>query len=313
MVDRRTFLKAFTLIPILGAVERDAHDVASFSSPDPLLEIYTDYAYTIGRIHLEGNPRGVIKPADSVARLLDKLLDDPRFFSDRPAFLEILVQVLNYQGWAYSEMAAVHEVWAEQTGFADKLRYLGEKHDYAPLLGLADEFLGDSYYVARRFRQAPAHLEAALQRVENVEHKFTTLTVLAKVWAFLNRPQKFEEVRLEITRLIDERQMTNLEWLSFTYGSLARGQARLRLEKDAYHSLEQSKMCVVQLKPRSMEAPLREVQVVRDEFEVIRRLDPSGHPHHLRHRAMHAIEIAQQCHSQRLVDQLQKRLAEIEG
>jgi hypothetical protein len=152
-------------------------------------------------------------------------------------------------------------------------------------------------------------LRSTLDQITNVEHRLAVLHTLGKIWAYKDEKQQFEEVKLQIVKLLDDGRIENDDLLCWTYASLARAQGYLQLP-EAYRSLEEAKKVATRMKTEGQRSLLRMAQIVREEFEVIKQLDPTGHYHYLERQGQEALSMAQVCQCQRLALRLQDLLAQ---
>jgi transcriptional regulator with XRE-family HTH domain len=312
-IDRRTFIKGLGWVFLTGPSGTGKAGTEPFKSLDLLLEAYNTHVHTAYEARVAGNPQLTINIVNSVSGQIQKLIRADTYVHERSAFLRVLADLYYQQGWAYSEISSHDKVWTQETGFAEHLKRIKKEQCDPSFLVLANIFLADGYYVAGQHDQALHYIAYALDAVQDPDHQLSLLLTQAKIWSRLQEKKRFEEASTKIVRLIDEDKISQMRSsIGVIHSNLARAQALLKMP-DAFKSLEKAKDYSVRRRMEQTVSPLCEVQIARDELEVIKILDPTAHHQYLEGSGKNALRLAEQSKYNRLAKRVEHLLHELLG
>lgn len=231
----------------------------------------------IYRISIEGNPMGGIKQAKALTQLLWGQARNAPSSRVRDATYREIAHLLNVEGWALSAVSGPGVIYTARTRFVSQLRRIGDEYHNAEIYGMVNHHLGNAHYIVGNHARSVRFLRRAEDAVQDLGDKLCLHRTLASDYSFSpneNR-SRFEEERTEVRKLIDtgeipeERQVEALE-------AIARGLVRLNSPKEALDTLQEAKKILSRMALQGKDSPLRKIQVVRAELEMVRKFEPGN-------------------------------------
>jgi DNA-binding CsgD family transcriptional regulator len=169
---------------------------------DDLFEEYRDHRALLQRRLFDGDAQATAENAHLLAkRIQGKLREVPPYYQQE--LLGILAQVLSVEGWSWCSGSLPGELWTEKKPLVHDLRDLATKYNDARFDGLRAHFLGNDYFIARKYPQSLYWLMQAVGTPESLDDQACLHRTLALIWGIVGEKARCER-EVEITKTIIE-------------------------------------------------------------------------------------------------------------
>jgi DNA-binding CsgD family transcriptional regulator len=232
--------------------------------------------YWTHKVRFVGHSRlAVAQAAEAIEQLRKKI--DRRFnlLGRTKLLLKALARLLFEQIVAFFEIALPNEIRPFVGPRIEEMQDIAKACDNdREILGLADYAAGVAYYLTGNLVNSVKALKRAWANVDNDDNKLKDLRMMALVWAYLKEKKTFEDTVLRAKNVLEDGNFSNLDLVCMTYEGMGRGQGLFGLPA-AFDTLDEGWRFYREMTRKRDKMPIRYVQLVRSELEVLQYLAPN--------------------------------------
>lgn len=246
----------------------------SASSKEWLLNVYKDYTKRIKQVAVSGDPYFAIEMTSFISDELRKVTSTSLFLRSRGQFLPILAQVLFQRAHLYTEISMSDDIQIATEPVIAELRSVAKDIQDNSFVGYPNLIQGYVMYHRRNYVGSIQVLMEAMDTVSDLDNRLEALRALALDWAYLHDKNRYKEVEIKVRRLIEYGKFSDLEQVCETLEGLGRARGLLNLPL-AFETLAEGRQYYAKLNTQNTIAPLRDIQLIRSQLEVIKQVSPS--------------------------------------
>jgi DNA-binding CsgD family transcriptional regulator len=265
-----------TFTPTTAEVDKGTVSATSAPRKDQLgadlVEAYESEYNWIYSVRTEGSPPLAIEFAGEAANRLRRIIDKDRHARSTRPLSRLLGLILLQAAMSYREILLPHQVLPVTAPILREVFKVARLSADGELFGFACLGFGNAYYMMEKYAPSIYWHTLGLETVREVDMRLPTLREVALDWAYLGVAEKFMEYEQNTRSLVEEGNFSKLDQVVVTLEGLARGWGVTHAGENAFRTLEETRKVYSQLREDEGEqAPLREVQIIRCELQLMER------------------------------------------